>query len=172
MTDTTTIVAGIEVPSISPVFLTVVGFHVIAGIACVIAGMIAMLSKKRRGRHPTFGTIYYWCLAAVFASATALAAVRWAEDYTCSFLGCFPSALHFGRRLAGNVGAAGSNSTSPAWLSYIFPLTAFWTTDTACRFGKNFLRSPIGYCPACSGYRSLCTTRSWHGSRAVCGLIS
>jgi hypothetical protein len=64
MTVTTTIVAGIEVPSVSPVFPTVVGFHVIAGIACVIAGMIAMFSEKRRGRHPTFGTIYYWCLSA------------------------------------------------------------------------------------------------------------
>ena len=45
MTGTTTIVAGIEVPSVSPIFLTVVGFHVIAGIACVIVGMIAMLSQ-------------------------------------------------------------------------------------------------------------------------------
>ena len=73
MTGTTTIVAGIEVPSVSLVFLTVVGFHVTAGSASAIVGMIAMLSEKRRGRHPTFGTIYYWCLSAVFASALASA---------------------------------------------------------------------------------------------------
>ena len=58
----TTIVAGIEVPSVSPPFLTIVAFHVTAGLVCVGAGIVAMLSEKRRGRHPTFGTIYYWFL--------------------------------------------------------------------------------------------------------------
>ncbi len=42
MTGTTTIVAGIEVPSVSPVFLTMVAFHVVVGMACVITGLIAM----------------------------------------------------------------------------------------------------------------------------------
>lgn len=32
------------------------------GLTCTIAGIIAMLSPKRSGRHPWFGTIYYWCL--------------------------------------------------------------------------------------------------------------
>jgi hypothetical protein len=40
-----------------------------------------MLSVKRRGPHPSFGSIYFWCLSGVFATAAALAAVRWAEDY-------------------------------------------------------------------------------------------
>src|SRR5438445_11132926 len=77
----TTVVAGIEIPSTSPVFLTIVGIHVVVGLACVITGAIAMLSAKRPGRHPTFGSIYYWCLVAVFASASLLAAMRWAEHY-------------------------------------------------------------------------------------------
>jgi uncharacterized membrane protein len=81
MTGDTTIVAGIEIPSVSPVFLTVVGIHVLLGIACVITGLIAMLSEKRPGRHPKFGTIYFWFLSAVFATATFLSAMRWAEDY-------------------------------------------------------------------------------------------
>ena len=68
----TTVVAGIPIPSTSPVFLTVVGLHVVLGLVCVVAGAIAMLSPKRSGRHPSFGTIYYWSLAAVFVSATAL----------------------------------------------------------------------------------------------------
>ena len=90
-----TIVAGIEIPSTSPIFLTIVGLHVTAGLACVVAGAGAMLSAKRPGRHPTFGTIYYWCLAAVFASATALAAMRWAQDYHLFVLGlmAFAAAL-------------------------------------------------------------------------------
>lgn len=131
MTGTTTIVAGIEVPSVSPVFLTMVGFHVIAGMACVIVGMIAMLSEKRRGRHPTFGTIYYWCLLAVFASAPALAAVRWAEDYHLFILG----ALSFG---AASLGRTARRRRWRSWvrlhitgmgLSYILLLTAFYVDN-------------------------------------------
>lgn len=55
----TTVVAGIPIPSTSPIFLTVVGLHVLVGLVCVVAGAIAMLSPKRSRRHPTFGTIYY-----------------------------------------------------------------------------------------------------------------
>ena len=69
----TTIVAGIEIPSTDPVFLAVVlGVHVPLGLACVAIGAIAMLSEKRSGRHSKFGTIYSWCLLALFGSATFL----------------------------------------------------------------------------------------------------
>jgi hypothetical protein len=51
-------VAGIEVPSTSPIFLTIVAIHVLLGLACIITGAVAMLSPKRQGRHPNFGTIY------------------------------------------------------------------------------------------------------------------
>jgi lysylphosphatidylglycerol synthetase-like protein (DUF2156 family) len=131
MTGQTTIVTGIEVPSVSPVFLTVVGFHVVVGMACVIAGIIAMLSKKQAGRHPTLGTIYYWCLSAVFASATALAVVRWAEDYHLFILGT----LSFG---AASLGRAARRQRWRSWvrlhitgmgLSYIFLLTAFYVDN-------------------------------------------
>jgi uncharacterized membrane protein len=64
-----------------------VDLHVLVGLVCVVAGAIAMLSPKRNGRHPTFGTIYYWSLVAVFVSATALSAVRWAEAYHLFILG-------------------------------------------------------------------------------------
>ncbi len=94
----TTIIAGIEIPSVSPVFLTLVGIHVLLGIACVITGLMAMLSEKRRGRHPQFGTIYYWCLAAVFATATFLSVMRWAEDYHLFILGALSfTAVFLGR---------------------------------------------------------------------------
>ena len=83
----TTIVFGVPVPSVDPVFLAVVRFHILVGIACVVAGIAAMLSHKRRGRHSTFGTIYYWCLALVVASATGVSVVRWAENYHLFFLG-------------------------------------------------------------------------------------
>ena len=70
------VVAGLEVPCDSPVFLTVLAVHIPFGLACVVTGIVAMLSTKGRGLHPTFGTMYYGSLVVVFASATALAAMR------------------------------------------------------------------------------------------------
>src|SRR5262245_12684807 len=73
--------AGIEIPSDSPVFLAALGMHILVGLSCVVSGIVAMFSRKRPGRHPRFGTIYYYCLSVVFASAAILSAMRWAEDY-------------------------------------------------------------------------------------------
>lgn len=99
MGDGSTDIAGIEIPSANPVFLTVVGIHVLLGLACVVTGAIAMLSPKRRGRHPRNGTIYFWCLAGAFLTAAALAAVRWAQDYHLFVLGALSfAAAYFGRR--------------------------------------------------------------------------
>ena len=49
MGDGITDIAGIEIPSTNPVFLTVVGIHVLLGLACVITGAIAMLSRETCG---------------------------------------------------------------------------------------------------------------------------
>ena len=76
MTEGITNVAGIEIPSTDPIFLAVVGVHVLLGLACTITGAIAMLSQKGAGRHPRYGTIYFWCLVGVFLTATGLAAAR------------------------------------------------------------------------------------------------
>jgi hypothetical protein len=70
-----------------PFFLAVVRFHILVGIICVVAGIAAMLSQKRRGRYSTFGTIYYWCLSVLVVSATGLSLVRWTENYHLFFLG-------------------------------------------------------------------------------------
>ena len=62
-----------------------------------ITGISAMLSTKRPGRHPLFGSVYYWCLLGVFVTASGLAAVRWREDYRLFILG----ALAFGSAYVG-----------------------------------------------------------------------
>jgi hypothetical protein len=83
-----TSIGGIVIPSTDPAFLAVViGVHIPLGIVCVLAGAGAMLSEKRRGRHSTFGTTYYWCLLALFASATFLSVMRWSENYHLFALG-------------------------------------------------------------------------------------
>ena len=130
----TTIVFGVPVPSVDPVFLAVVRFHILVGIVCVVAGIAAMLSRKRRGRHSTFGTLYYWCLALVVASATGLSVVRWTENYHLFFLGALSL-------IAATVARTALRQRWRNWvrlhiagmgLSYILMLTAFYVDN-----GKN-----------------------------------
>jgi hypothetical protein len=125
------VVAGIPIPSTSPIFLTVVALHVLVGLLCVVAGAMAMFSPKRSGRHPTFGTIYYCGLVAVFVSATGLSVVRWAEDYHLFILGLL--AL-----IAATLGRAARRQRWVGWvrlhiagmgLSYILLLTAFYVDN-------------------------------------------
>jgi len=106
----TTVVLGIEVPSTDPAFLAIVAMHIVVGLICVVVGAIGMLSPKRPGRHPLIGTIYYWCLSAVFVSATALSMMRWAEDYHLFVLG----ALSF---VAASLGRTARRRLLPEWVS-------------------------------------------------------
>jgi hypothetical protein len=131
MTEHSINIAGIEIPSSDPVFLAVVGVHIALGLACTITGLIAMLSVKRRGTHPSFGSIYFWCLGGVFVTAAALAAVRWAEDYHLFILG----ALAF---LVASVGRLARRKRWDNWvrvhitgmgMSYVILLTAFYVDN-------------------------------------------
>ncbi len=134
MSRDTTIVFGMPVPSVDPVFLAVVRFHIIVGVVCVVAGIVAMLSHKGRGRHSTAGTIYYWSLAIVVASATGLSVVRWVENYHLFLLGALSL-------LAATVARTALRQRWRNWtrlhitgmgLSYILMLTAFYVDN-----GKN-----------------------------------
>ena len=131
MADPVTVVAGIPIPSASPLFLGVVGLHVLAGLFCVVSGAVAMLCPKGRGRHSDFGTVYFWGLAAVFASASGLSAMRWAEDAVLFGLGALAFAL-------GLFGRTALRRRWPAWPrlhiagmggSYVVLLTAFYVDN-------------------------------------------
>jgi uncharacterized membrane protein HdeD (DUF308 family) len=134
MSNATTIVFGIPVPSVDPFFLAVVRFHILVGIICVIAGIAAMLSQKRRGHHSTFGTIYYWCLSVVVASAIGLSVVRWAENYHLFFLGVlsFIAATIARTALRQSWRSRLRVHLASMGLSYILMLTAFYVDN-----GKN-----------------------------------
>lgn len=131
MDDGVTRLGGLEISSTNPLFLTTVFIHVLIGMAAVVSGAIAMLSTKRAGRHPTAGTFYFWCLAALTTTATALAIVRWTEDYHLFILG----ALAF---LAAFTGRRAHRERWRGWvryhllgmgLSYVFMLTAFYVDN-------------------------------------------
>ena len=127
-------ILGLPLPSDAPLFLTVVGVHVAAGLTCVIAGVAAMLSIKRPGPHPRFGTYYYCGLWVVFITMAVLSAMRWSDDYRLFILGTLSFATAFvGRRLAPSrsKGRIRIHVTSMG-LSYILLLTAFYVDN-----GKN-----------------------------------
>jgi hypothetical protein len=131
MTDEGVIVLGIPIPSSSPVFLTIVAVHVVAGIICTVAGIVAMLAPKRSGRHPYAGTVYFWSLVVVFLSMAALSVLRWPADTHLFILGV----ASFG---AGMIGRTAKRQLWPGWLtthvtgmglSYIVLLTAFYVDN-------------------------------------------
>jgi hypothetical protein len=131
LTDEGIVVLGIPIPSSSPVFLAIVGIHVVAGLICVIAGAVAMLSSKRVGRHPSAGSVYYWSLVVVFASMTLLAILRWPHDIHLFVLGALSLAGAFTGRAARRglwAGWARIHMTGMG-LSYILLLTAFYVDN-------------------------------------------
>ncbi len=134
MDETLRRIIGFDLPSNSSLFLSVLSFHILFGVACAVLGIVAMLIQKRAGRHPQFGTAYYCCLGLLFASATVLAMMRWSEDYHLFILG----ALSF---TAASVGRMARRQLWRRWidfhisgmgLSYVLMLTAFYVDN-----GKN-----------------------------------
>jgi hypothetical protein len=105
--------------------------HVPAGLICVVTGAVAAASPKRRGRHPRFGTIYFWVLAVVFMSATGMAALWWAEDRHLFALGAISFGLALVGYLARRVRWKGWTSFHilGMGLSYVVLLTAFYVDN-------------------------------------------
>jgi hypothetical protein len=131
LTDQGIVILGIPIPSSSPFFLTTLAVHVVAGLICVVAGGVAMLSPKRVGRHPSAGAIYYWSLVVVVASMTVLSVMRWPHDTHLFILGILSFA-------AGFIGRAARRQLWARWtrihitgmaLSYILLLTAFYVDN-------------------------------------------
>lgn len=131
MIDQPVVILGIPIPSSSPTFLAVLFVHVIAGLAAVLCGAVAMLNEKRIGGHPQAGTLYYWCLAWVVGSMAILSVLRWPENHHLLALGvlCFTAAT---------IGRSARRYVWPRWvewhiwgmgLSYILMLTAFYVDN-------------------------------------------
>ena len=122
------VVQGFEIPSDTLIFLIILSIHIIAGMACVISGVIAMLSKKQSGRHPKSGTVYFWSLFIVFITMTIIAIMRWKEDYHLFILGgiSFCSA-YLGRTAKRNNWKKWSiYHITGMGVSYLFLLIAFY----------------------------------------------
>lgn len=126
-----TVVAGIVIPSVSPVFLTIVALHVAIALAAVVCGLVAMLSPKRAGRHSRYGKIYFYALGGVFVSSSTLSFMRWAENNHLFILG---SVAFLGALLARQAIRARWRNWARLHLlgmgvSYMFLLIAFYVDN-------------------------------------------
>ena len=144
-------ILGDEVGSTAPVFLAVLAVHVLAGLTAVITGAIAALARKGSPRHVQAGRWYYRAITAVFVTAAALAAMRWAQDWYLLALGAaaFTAAtigyLHRRRHRPGDAGhIAGMGIAYTAMLTAFYvdngphlplwdrlPVLAFWLLPSA-----------------------------------------
>jgi hypothetical protein len=80
-------ILGDHVGSTAPVFLAFLAVHVIAGLTAVITGAAAALTRKGSPRHIKAGRWFYRAITVVFATATALAVMRWRQDYYLLIIG-------------------------------------------------------------------------------------
>ena len=123
-------ILGTDVGSTAPVFLTFLAVHVFAGLTAVITGAVAALARKGSPRHIRAGRWYYRAITVVFATATALAAMRWRQDYYLFIIGAvaFTAAttgyLHRRRHRPGDTGHIAAMGTA-----YVAMLTAFYVDN-------------------------------------------
>jgi hypothetical protein len=123
-------VLGDQVGSTAPVFLAVLALHVIAGLTAMITGAIAALVRKGSPRHIRAGRWYYRAITVVFATATALAAMRWQQDYYLFVIGAvaFTAATigyqHRRRHQPGDTGHIAGMG-----IGYVAMLTAFYVDN-------------------------------------------
>jgi hypothetical protein len=77
-------VGGIGIPFKSSAFFPILGLHILAGLVCVVAGILTMASKKRLELQPRCGTIYHWGLA-VPSSPEVVWRRRTGQTIACSW---------------------------------------------------------------------------------------
>ena len=123
-------ILGDQVGSAAPAFLAILAVHVIAGLSAVITGAIAALTGKGTPRHIQAGRWYYRAITAVFATAAALAAMRWSQDWylfllgTVAFAAATAGYLHRRRRRPGDTGHIAGMG-----IAYTAMLTAFYVDN-------------------------------------------
>jgi hypothetical protein len=123
-------ILGDHVGSTTPLFLAFLAVHVLAGLTAIVSGAIASLTHKGSRRHIRAGRCYYLAVSVVFATATALASMRWRQDYYLFIIGAiaFTAAtigfLHRRRHRNGDTGHIAGMGTS-----YVAMLTAFYVDN-------------------------------------------
>jgi len=123
-------ILGTEVGSTAPLFLAVLAVHVLAGLAAVLTGAAAALTRKGSQRHIRSGRWFYRAITVVFATAAVLTTMRWRQDYHLLIIGAvaFAAAVtgvqHRRRHRAGDTGHIVGMG-----VAYVAMLTAFYVDN-------------------------------------------
>lgn len=123
-------ILGDQVGSTAPVFLAFLAVHVIAGLTAVITGAVAALARKGSPRHVRAGRVFYRAITVVFVTATALAIMRWRQDYhlfiigAIAFIAASAGYLHRRRHRPGDTG-----HITGMGIGYTAMLTAFYVDN-------------------------------------------
>ena len=131
MEDKETIVFGIPVPSDNKVFLTFIVVHIILGLICVLAGLLAMLTNKTSKNHTNAGNVYFWGYTLLFITITITSIMRWPHNIHLLTIGSLGYILAFtGRRMAQNHPENWTRfHTVLMGLSYVFLLAGFYVDN-------------------------------------------
>lgn len=67
--------------------------HILTGVICLISGIFAMSSKKKRGKHTIAGEIYHWSYVLVFITALVMSIIHWQKSQYLFYIALFSYGL-------------------------------------------------------------------------------
>ncbi|WP_313662627.1 hypothetical protein [Cellulosimicrobium cellulans] len=122
-------IPGLPVPDAGPLFDAALLVHVAAGITSVVAGLVAMLSRKGSTWHVRAGRTFLGGLVALFVTMSVMAVTRWPATVHLVVLGAV--ALTAGVAGWRNRRRHGSDAAHLVLMSvaYVAMLTAFYVDN-------------------------------------------
>lgn len=78
-------------------------FHIVSGTVCLIVGLLAAASRKRRGKHTRFGEIYHGSYVVVFITAVGTSVMHWQESAYLFYIALFSYGLALFGYVAGKM---------------------------------------------------------------------
>lgn len=131
MVEKETIIIGIPVPSDDHVFLTFIVAHIMLGIVCVLAGLLAIFSNKTSRLHKYSGKVYFYGFTVLFITIIITSIMRWPHNIHLLTIGIFGyGAAFLGKRMAKHHPKNWTKfHTVLMGLSYVFLLAGFYVDN-------------------------------------------
>ncbi|KIL39406.1 alcohol dehydrogenase [Gordoniibacillus kamchatkensis] len=70
-------------------FPFLLALHIAAGCLCLVTGLIAMASRKRKGRHTAAGELYHGSFVVILFTSVAMALLHWSTSAYLFYIGIF-----------------------------------------------------------------------------------
>ncbi|MGG0756666.1 DUF2306 domain-containing protein [Brevibacillus laterosporus] len=75
------------------VFQILIALHILAGTACLLTGLLAIIMRKKRGLHTIYGEIYHGSYVVIFLTSIITAIWHWEESAYLFFIALFSYGL-------------------------------------------------------------------------------